>query len=441
MAFTLEDAKQIGEDIGIDWEEVEFTPEDFLTGLEIELEHGTERGDEVNVTDDDPKLTGMIAWAHLMESPLYYDEEKGLPAFEKELEGAGEEEGAQEKSAAYDPHAEGYEIAKELIYGEEADKLVDVVRKYAERCSWAITRYGHLINTYTRNPRIPEDVSDEDRREIEALLDLQQKCSDLLLSLGKAEELYYEDEEEEDDEYGMERSEGATYRQGSIIHGGRVYIAKRRYKGPAIEKGKTSIGGGAAPAVKWLAKQGVFQPGMKVLDWGAGKVARNADYLRNMGCKVYAYDPFNATSGNGWEMGSVTDKKPRPQRFDVGFSSFVLNVVPEHVEDEILRDMGRYTDVMFHIVRNQDIYQMAYNALTGATNNPRIVNFFLNEFADDEEKAAWEAGDVYEEDILAFCQFGFESGKDKFQRIPSDLEEKGYRILKETSGYTIYSNA
>ena len=71
--FTIEDAQNIGEDIGIDWDAVDFSPESFLAGLEVELEHGTERGEEVNVTDDDPNLTGMIAWAHLMEDPDYYE--------------------------------------------------------------------------------------------------------------------------------------------------------------------------------------------------------------------------------------------------------------------------------------------------------------------------------------------------------------------------------
>ncbi len=40
-------------------------------GLEVELEHGA-RDPETNVTNDDPVLTGKIAWAHLKEFPDYY---------------------------------------------------------------------------------------------------------------------------------------------------------------------------------------------------------------------------------------------------------------------------------------------------------------------------------------------------------------------------------
>ena len=66
------DAKSIGEQIGINWDEVEFTPEDLQAGIEVELEHGSKDPD-TDVTGDDPLLTAKIAWAHLKESPIYYD--------------------------------------------------------------------------------------------------------------------------------------------------------------------------------------------------------------------------------------------------------------------------------------------------------------------------------------------------------------------------------
>ena len=40
--------------------------------MEVELEHGA-RDPETNVTNDDPLITGKIAWAHLREFPDYYD--------------------------------------------------------------------------------------------------------------------------------------------------------------------------------------------------------------------------------------------------------------------------------------------------------------------------------------------------------------------------------
>ena len=70
-AFTFEDARRIGTEIGIDWENSPFGVGQYLLGLEVELEHGA-RDPETNVTNDDPLTTGRIAWAHLKELPDYY---------------------------------------------------------------------------------------------------------------------------------------------------------------------------------------------------------------------------------------------------------------------------------------------------------------------------------------------------------------------------------
>jgi hypothetical protein len=45
--------------------------EDFVAGLEVELEHGT-RFKDANVTNNHPLLTGKIVLAHLKESLDYY---------------------------------------------------------------------------------------------------------------------------------------------------------------------------------------------------------------------------------------------------------------------------------------------------------------------------------------------------------------------------------
>jgi hypothetical protein len=45
--------------------------EDFIMGLEVELEHGT-RFEDANVTNNHPILTGKIVLAHLKESLDYY---------------------------------------------------------------------------------------------------------------------------------------------------------------------------------------------------------------------------------------------------------------------------------------------------------------------------------------------------------------------------------
>jgi len=45
--------------------------EDFLQGLEVELEHGV-RFHDANVTNNHPLLTGRIVLAHFKETLLYY---------------------------------------------------------------------------------------------------------------------------------------------------------------------------------------------------------------------------------------------------------------------------------------------------------------------------------------------------------------------------------
>ena len=69
--FTLDDARRIGEAIGIDWGKSKFDVEQFLMGLHVELEHGR-REPATDVTHDDPITTGKIALAHLDEYPDYY---------------------------------------------------------------------------------------------------------------------------------------------------------------------------------------------------------------------------------------------------------------------------------------------------------------------------------------------------------------------------------
>lgn len=50
---------------------MEIPLEDFITGLEVELEHGT-RFKDANVTNNHPLLTGKIVLAHLKETMDYY---------------------------------------------------------------------------------------------------------------------------------------------------------------------------------------------------------------------------------------------------------------------------------------------------------------------------------------------------------------------------------
>ncbi len=82
---TLDDAVKIAEKLNVDFEAMGFTPEEFLEGMEVELEHGKVDPD-TNVTDDDLLTTGKIALAHLKEVHTYYHPDIGLEAWEHALE-------------------------------------------------------------------------------------------------------------------------------------------------------------------------------------------------------------------------------------------------------------------------------------------------------------------------------------------------------------------
>ncbi len=86
--FTIEEAKRIGETLGIDWSK--FDVEQFRMGLDVELEHGT-IDPKTNVTNDNEIMTGKIALAHLNEFPDYYTR---LEKMEKEAEKYWEEKNA-----------------------------------------------------------------------------------------------------------------------------------------------------------------------------------------------------------------------------------------------------------------------------------------------------------------------------------------------------------
>lgn len=67
--FTIEEVRNIGNTIGIDWNKYDINQ--FRAGLDVELEHG-KVNPVTNVTNDDPIMTGKIALAHLNEFSDYY---------------------------------------------------------------------------------------------------------------------------------------------------------------------------------------------------------------------------------------------------------------------------------------------------------------------------------------------------------------------------------
>lgn len=80
-SFSSEEAKRIGELLGINWSK--FDVEQFRMGLDVELEHGLV-SPATNITNDDEIMTGKIALVHLNEFSDYYTR---LNKMEKEADG------------------------------------------------------------------------------------------------------------------------------------------------------------------------------------------------------------------------------------------------------------------------------------------------------------------------------------------------------------------
>jgi hypothetical protein len=67
---TLEEARRVGDEIGVDWDRYDL--DQFRAGIDVEYEHGA-HDPQTDVTGDDPITTGKIALAHMKEFPDYYE--------------------------------------------------------------------------------------------------------------------------------------------------------------------------------------------------------------------------------------------------------------------------------------------------------------------------------------------------------------------------------
>jgi hypothetical protein len=80
--FDVSDALYASKVLDINFNK--FSIDDFLRGINIELEHGKVTP-LTNVTNDDLITTSKIALAHLNEFPNYYNKDYGLSIYEEYL--------------------------------------------------------------------------------------------------------------------------------------------------------------------------------------------------------------------------------------------------------------------------------------------------------------------------------------------------------------------
>ena len=194
------------------------------------------------------------------------------------------------------------------------------------------------------------------------------------------------------------------------------------YRGETNSKNTSIVSGVALPIKNLFLKGKIYG---KVIDYGCGQVDRNGKYLRENGLKVYSYDLNWGTEVDGY---SGISNIRIEDHFDVGYTSYVLNVVGETDQEDILKYMDVHCDHQYNVVRNMDVYPMLVKALE--RRDKTVMDFYLNKFGGKPE----DIGN--KEVMMAFAKFGTKTSKG-FQRIVY-LEGMGYRLIEKSTGFKIY---
>lgn len=157
-----------------------------------------------------------------------------------------------------------------------------------------------------------------------------------------------------------------------------------------------------------------------IIDYGCGQTARNAMFLRKEGFKkVYSFDPrWGTPNVNGFS--GITSDRPDNKKFDIGFTSFVVNVVIVNDEIEILNWMNSHCKDEYHIVRCYDIKREIKTYLK--KKNTKIIDFFKKEGFDMNQP-------LTDEFVEQLASYGYKTSKG-FQRVPH-LDETKYTMYRD----------
>ena len=185
------------------------------------------------------------------------------------------------------------------------------------------------------------------------------------------------------------------------------------------------------PYINWLVTKGYIKRGQTILDYGAGH-GRNADWLRGLGFKVYAYDPFNGKDEYGWHgVSSILLNR----KFDVVITCYVLNVVTVSTEWNILKQCRELADSEFHITRNRDIIDVVEQ---GMRSKDDLVRRQYDDWLHSHGNKVVGQDDMTR--YMRFARCGFRTSKG-YQRIP-DLGYTQTRVslIKESKAVKIYKS-
>jgi SNF2 family DNA or RNA helicase len=121
--FTKDEAEAVLKKLDIDVTKEQWTIDDFVNGMNVELEHGT-KSPATNITNDAAVTTAKIALAHLNEFPSYY---KALDKMEASLKKSAFDLGFDiyvEKIAALNDDVELYPHQKKVVDSPETSKII-----------------------------------------------------------------------------------------------------------------------------------------------------------------------------------------------------------------------------------------------------------------------------------------------------------------------------
>lgn len=163
--YSLLDAMMMGRRLGIDWTKEKFTVGDLLVGMHYELEHG-KVDPETNVTNDNPKKTAKVAWAHLKERPDYYvqlmkmDPPHKLEKKANELlDGTAESVSSSTNKSRIKKALKGY--ADTLLGKNMKASKAERLRAKAfveDTADWHEQQYNNIMSTLKNNHEIPYKV-------------------------------------------------------------------------------------------------------------------------------------------------------------------------------------------------------------------------------------------------------------------------------------------
>lgn len=140
--------------------------------------------------------------------------------------------------------------------------------------------------------------------------------------------------------------------------------------------------------VDWLSR-GVFKDAKTILDFGAGR-GENAEFLKKKlpEAEITAYEPH---PHNNLVISKYSELE---KNYDLVYSTYVLNVVPPEVQETIVKQMLKKSSKIIIAVRDDLVAEM---------------------------KKMKQYADLSKEERKKIAIEGYSTGKDKFQRLVTEI--------------------